>query len=317
VVLTCGLVPVPPGVASEVFCAEPLLVGLRPSHRLASRETIMLSDLEYELLGSAPEELFPAWALSERQALDAAGITPPTIELADSDLAASRWADQRSIDWILLVPSLAATHTQTVIRPVVPSQLVPFTLQWNPRRAHTIAAARFVHRALAAPGRDGPEEARPSPQDSTHMPPSGDAPPLRPLLPFTDEGNVAGRKERNGCLQARPCTARKPRVFAAGSIRTAGHCTLCRSGRALAGAGVSASGGPARYEIRVAGVLDGRWAAWFNGLQISGQGDETVICGLLADQPALHGLLTKVRDLGLCLISVRRLDTGQAGNEAP
>jgi hypothetical protein len=75
---------------------------------------------------------------------------------------------------------------------------------------------------------------------------------------------------------------------------------------------VSASGGPARYEIRVAGVLDGRWAAWFDGLQISGQGGETVIWGLLADQPALHGLLTKVRDLGLCLISVRRLDTGQA-----
>ncbi len=67
--------------------------------------------------------------------------------------------------------------------------------------------------------------------------------------------------------------------------------------------------GPARYEIRVADVLDGRWAAWFDGLQVSTQGEETVICGLLADQPALHGLLTKVRDLGLCLISVRRLDT--------
>ena len=74
----------------------------------------------------------------------------------------------------------------------------------------------------------------------------------------------------------------------------------------------SASGGPAQYEIRVAGVLDSRWAAWFNGLQISGQGEETVICGLVADQPALHGLLTKVRDLRLCLISVRRLDTGQS-----
>ena len=71
---------------------------------------------------------------------------------------------------------------------------------------------------------------------------------------------------------------------------------------------MSASGGPARYEIRVAGVLDARWAARFDGLQIIGQGEETVICGLLADQPALHGLLIKVRDLGLCLISVRRLD---------
>ncbi len=80
---------------------------------------------------------------------------------------------------------------------------------------------------------------------------------------------------------------------------------------------MSASGGPARYEIRVAGVLDSRWAAWFDGLEISAQGDQTVISGLLADQPALHGVLTKVRDLGLCLISVRRVDTGQAGNDAP
>jgi hypothetical protein len=73
---------------------------------------------------------------------------------------------------------------------------------------------------------------------------------------------------------------------------------------------VSAAGEPVQYEVRVAGVLDTRWAAWFDGLAITRQGDETVICGLLPDQSALHGLLTKVRDLGLCLISVRRLDTG-------
>ena len=73
---------------------------------------------------------------------------------------------------------------------------------------------------------------------------------------------------------------------------------------------MSASGEPARYEIRVAGVLESRWAAWFDGLAISRQGDETVIRGLLADQSALHGLLTKVRDLGLCLISAHRLDNG-------
>ena len=80
---------------------------------------------------------------------------------------------------------------------------------------------------------------------------------------------------------------------------------------------MSASAGPARYEIRVKGVLDSRWTAWFDGLQVSGEGEETVICGLLADQPALHGLLTKVRDLGLCLICVRRLDTGQDRNGGP
>jgi len=72
---------------------------------------------------------------------------------------------------------------------------------------------------------------------------------------------------------------------------------------------MSAAGEPVQYEVRVAGVLDARWAAWFDGLAITRQGDETVICGLLPDQSALHGLLTKVRDLGLCLISVRRLDT--------
>ena len=62
---------------------------------------------------------------------------------------------------------------------------------------------------------------------------------------------------------------------------------------------MSASGGRARYEIRVDGVLDSRWAAWFDGLQVSDDGEETVISGLLADQPALHGLLAKIRDLGL------------------
>ena len=63
-----------------------------------------------------------------------------------------------------------------------------------------------------------------------------------------------------------------------------------------------------RYEIRVKGILDGRWAAWFEDLQVTSDGEETVISGPLADQAALHGLLTKVRDLGLFLISVRHLD---------
>ena len=76
---------------------------------------------------------------------------------------------------------------------------------------------------------------------------------------------------------------------------------------------MAASGGPAWYEIRVAGVLDSRWAAWFDGLEVSGHSEETVIFGLLTDQPALHGLLAKVRDLGLTLIAVRRLDPPQPG----
>jgi hypothetical protein len=50
----------------------------------------------------------------------------------------------------LLIPSLAAAHTTIVIRPTSPAQLVPFTLQWNPNRAHAMAVARFVHAALTA-----------------------------------------------------------------------------------------------------------------------------------------------------------------------
>jgi hypothetical protein len=60
-----------------------------------------------------------------------------------------------------------------------------------------------------------------------------------------------------------------------------------------------------RYEIRVRGVLDPRWSGWFDGLQLRSEpGDVTVIAGEVADQAALHGLLAKVRDLGLPLLSV-------------
>ena len=45
VVITCGLIPAPDGIANEVFCAEPLLVGLRPEHRLASQAAVALTDL--------------------------------------------------------------------------------------------------------------------------------------------------------------------------------------------------------------------------------------------------------------------------------
>ncbi len=79
---------------------------------------------------------------------------------------------------------------------------------------------------------------------------------------------------------------------------------------------MSGSGWPARYEIRVDGVLDDRWADWFDGPQVTSDGTQTVIAGLLADQPALHGVLAKIRDLGLCLISVRRFGPGEARDGA-
>jgi hypothetical protein len=80
---------------------------------------------------------------------------------------------------------------------------------------------------------------------------------------------------------------------------------------------VSGQCSPAHYEIHIGGVLDSHWTAWFEGLHVNSDGTQTVISGLLADQPALHGLLAKIRDLGLCLISVRRLDHGEAGDDAP
>ena len=80
---------------------------------------------------------------------------------------------------------------------------------------------------------------------------------------------------------------------------------------------MNGSGWPARYEIRVDGVLDDRWADWFGGLQVSSNGSQTVIVGVLADQPALHGVLAKIRDLGLCLISARRLEPGESDDKAP
>jgi hypothetical protein len=64
------------------------------------------------------------------------------------------------------------------------------------------------------------------------------------------------------------------------------------------------------YELRVKGVLDPGWSSWFEGLEVTGDDNhgETTIHGPVIDQAALHGLLAKVRDLGLELLSVQRID---------
>jgi hypothetical protein len=68
---------------------------------------------------------------------------------------------------------------------------------------------------------------------------------------------------------------------------------------------VSSTQEPDRYEIRVKGHLADRWAAWFDGMTLTRQADgTTVLDGPVADQSALHGLLRKVSDLGLPLVSV-------------
>ena len=70
-----------------------------------------------------------------------------------------------------------------------------------------------------------------------------------------------------------------------------------------------------QYEIRVKGRLDARWAAWFDGMTLTHDGDgTTLIHGHVVDQAALHGLLAKVRDVGLPLVSVTQVEPDGRGS---
>ncbi len=70
---------------------------------------------------------------------------------------------------------------------------------------------------------------------------------------------------------------------------------------------------PGLCEIRIKGHLDDRWADWFGGLTITLEDNgDTLLTGPVIDQAALHGLLRKVRDLGMPLLSVKRVEPGQA-----
>jgi len=61
------------------------------------------------------------------------------------------------------------------------------------------------------------------------------------------------------------------------------------------------------YQIRVKGSLGPEWSAWFGGFAITQGDDETSLMGQVTDQPALHGLLARIRDLGLTLVCVERV----------
>jgi hypothetical protein len=69
------------------------------------------------------------------------------------------------------------------------------------------------------------------------------------------------------------------------------------------------------YEIRIKGRLSSSWSSWFEGMDIHHEAnDETILCGPVVDQAALHGILMRIRDLGLPLISVNRLGN-ERGND--
>jgi hypothetical protein len=71
---------------------------------------------------------------------------------------------------------------------------------------------------------------------------------------------------------------------------------------------------PMAYQIRIKGHLGQQWVDWFDGLTITLEdNDETLLTGPVVDQAALHGLLKKVRDLGMPLVSVNRVKLGRVG----
>ena len=76
---------------------------------------------------------------------------------------------------------------------------------------------------------------------------------------------------------------------------------------------------PARvaYRLRVAGHLDQHWSAWFGGLVLARDSDGTsTLSGVVVDQAALHGLLAKIRDLGVTLLSVEIIEASDATDGA-
>jgi len=58
------------------------------------------------------------------------------------------------------------------------------------------------------------------------------------------------------------------------------------------------------YQIRLRGLLDPKWADWFDGFSITYAGGDSILTGPVVDQPALHGMLAKIRDLGMPLLAV-------------
>ena len=72
---------------------------------------------------------------------------------------------------------------------------------------------------------------------------------------------------------------------------------------------------PAHYRIKLKERIDEKWSNWFEKMVISTEGGETILTGHVADQAALHGLLVRIRDLNLTLLSVRRIESEQENKQ--
>jgi DNA-binding transcriptional LysR family regulator len=148
VAINCGSVVDPPGVVGEVFCGEGVVVALRNSHPLAAGDGVLWADLADETFGIPSATLFPDWSAAQQRVLDQAGICPPIVELDATDLAAADWPRQSQVDWVMSSVGLIGKHEGVKVLPVSPMGLLSYKLQWNPSRAHTSAAARFVQLVL-------------------------------------------------------------------------------------------------------------------------------------------------------------------------
>jgi len=74
---------------------------------------------------------------------------------------------------------------------------------------------------------------------------------------------------------------------------------------------------PVHYRIKLKGHLDDKWSEWFEKMDISSGDGETILSGQVADQAALHGLLIRIRDLNLTLLSVEQADPESKDKNSP
>jgi DNA-binding transcriptional LysR family regulator len=144
VALTCGeLGAEDPNVSTVELGAEPLLIGLHPDDPLAQADQIDIRELSNRALGLQAAHLFPAWHDVQQQVLVDAGISPPIVELADTDLSPRMWVAQPGIEWIMLIGSLLGGHDLTSVRPAT-GLSIPFTLSWLNRSPLRPIVRRFV-----------------------------------------------------------------------------------------------------------------------------------------------------------------------------